>query len=261
MVEKKNNAWQPWLLFLISAALFTVGWLMKSFPIFIFFAFAPLFTIADQAKENDDFWVHTEFILLALFTAFFASSAFNSNHLIAAIVQAIAFTVAFLGYSFAYSSLGSRLGKFTIVFFWLGLEYILLKLPWRNESIFLADAVALKTSWLSWTAYTGYLGASLWILCTGLFLYLAFFKDSINFTWLALTLILIIAPIVVSYFISEAGINRNEMISLYAQGSSATSRYIKQGELIPRTAGWISIVILLLAFVKTQTGKNESIIS
>ncbi len=229
---------------------------MKSFPIFIFFAFAPLFAIADQAKENDDFWVHTEFILLALFTAFFASSAFNSSHLIAAIVQAIVFTIAFLGYSFAYASLGSRLGKFTIIFFWLGLEYILLKLPWRNESIFLADAVALKTSWLDWTAHTGYLGASLWILCTGLLLYFAFFKDSINFTWLALTLILLVAPIVVSYFISEPGINRSDMISLYTQNSYAASRYSKQAELIPRTAAWISIAILLLAIVKTQTRKK-----
>ena len=229
---------------------------MKSFPIFIFFAFAPLFAIADQAKENDDFWVHTEFILLALFTAFFASSVSNSSHLIAAIIQAIVFTIAFLGYSFAYSSLGSRLGKFTIIFFWLGLEYILLKLPWRNESIFLADAVVLKTSWLHWTTYTGYLGASLWILCTGLLLYLALFKGSINFTWLGLTLALLIAPIALSYFLSEPGINRNDMISLYTQNSSIASRYSKQGELIPRTAAWISVAILLLALVKTQTRKK-----
>ncbi len=229
---------------------------MKSFPIFIFFSFAPLFAIADQAKENDDFWVHTEFILLALFTAFFASSVFNSSHLTAAIVQAILFTIAFLGYSFAYSSLGSRLGKFTIIFFWLGLEYILLKLPWRNESIFLADAIVLKTNWLHWTTYTGYLGASLWILCTGLLLYLALFKDSINFTWLGLTLALLIAPIALSYFLSEPGINRNDMISLYTQNSSIASRYSKQGELVPRTAAWISVAILLLAFVKTQTRKK-----
>jgi hypothetical protein len=256
MVKKRNNTWQPWLLFLISASLFAAGWLMKSFPIFIFFAFAPLFAVADQAKENDEFWVNTEFILLALFTAFFASSSFNSSHLVAAIVQAIAFTVAFLGYSFAYDSLGSRLGKFTIIFFWLGLEYILLKLPWRNESIFLADAIVLKTSWLHWTTYTGYLGASLWILCTSLLLYLALFKGSINFTWLGLTLALLIAPIALSYFISEPGINRNDMISLYIQNSSVASRYSKQGELIPRTAAWISVAILLLAFVKTQTRKK-----
>ncbi len=235
MVKKKNNAWQPWLLFLISAALFIAGWLMKSFPIFIFFAFAPLFAVADQAKENDEFWVNTEFILLA---------------------QAIVFTVAFLAYSFAYSSLGSRLGKFTIIFFWLGLEYILLKLPWRNESIFMADAVALKTSWLHWTTYTGYLGASLWILCTGLLLYMALFKNSINLTWLGLTLALLIAPIAFSYFMSESGINRNDMISLYTQNSSVASRYTKQGELVPRTAAWISVAILLLAFVKTQTRKK-----
>jgi hypothetical protein len=109
---------------------------------------------------------------------------------------------------------------------------------------------------LGWTAHTGYLGASLWIICTGLLLYLALFKGSINFIWLGLTVALLIAPIAFSYFISESGIDRNEMISLYTQDSSVASRYSKQGELIPRTAAWISVAILLLAFVKTQTRKK-----
>jgi hypothetical protein len=85
---------------------------------------------------------------------------------------------------------------------------------------------------------------------------MALFKNSINFTWLGLTVALLIAPIAFSYFISESGINRNDMISLYTQNSSIASRYSKQGELVPRTAAWISVAILLLAFVKVQTRKK-----
>ncbi len=256
MAKKNNETLQPWLLFLISAILLSAGWMMKSFPILIFLGFAPLFAIADQAKEKDDFWINTEFILLTLFTAFFAAYVFNSNHLIAAILHAIIFTLAFLAYSFCYQSLGSRLGKFTIIFFWLGLEYVLLKLPWRNESVFLADAVALKTSWLTWTFYTGYLGASLWILCTSLLFYLAIFKGKLNIPFLVLTIICLIGPALASYFISMEGINRDQMITLYTQGKSTLGAYAKQGELIPRTAAWISVLILLLAVVKHQTKKK-----
>ncbi len=247
---------QPWLLFIISAILLSAGWLIKSFPIFIFFGFTPLFAIADQAKENDDFWINTEFILLTLFTAFFAAYIFDSNHLVAAIIHAIVFTLAFLAYSFAYQNLGSRLGKFTIIFFWLGLEYILLKLPWRNDVVFLADAVILKKNWLNWTAYTGYLGSSLWILCTSLLLYMTIFKGKLNILFLVLTIICLIGPVVVSYFISVHAVNREEMITLYTQSSAMTSAYSNHGELVPRTAAWISVLILLLAFVKTQTTKK-----
>jgi apolipoprotein N-acyltransferase len=256
MGKKNNNTLPPWLLFLSSGLLLSAGWLMKPFPIFIFFGFAPLFAIADQAKENDDFWIHTEFILLTLFTSFFAAFVFDSTHLIAAILHAIVFTFAFLAYSFSFQNLGSRLGKFTIIFFWLGIEYVLLKLPWRNDIIFLADAASLKTSWLNWTGYTGYLGATLWILCTNLLLYFAVFKGKLNLVFLVLTAICLIGPVIASYFISVPYVNRDQMITLYTQGKSTISVYSKQGELVPRTAAWISLLILLLAFVKNQTKKK-----
>ncbi len=256
MAKKNSGSLQPWMLFLISAILLTAGWLMKPFPILIFFGFAPLFAIADQAKENDDFWIHTEFILLTLFTAFFAAYAFDSHHLISAIVHSIIFALAFLAYSFSYQSLGSRLGKFTIIFFWLGIEYVLLKLPSRAETIFLADAVALKTDWLHWTNQTGYLGSSLWILTTSLLLYLAILKGPLNWVYLSLTVVALAVPVITSYFISAPPINRDQMITLYTQGSSTLNSYLKQGELVTRTSAWISVLILLLAFVKNKTKKK-----
>lgn len=256
MAKKNSESTQPWLLFLLSAILLAAGWLMKSFPVFIFFGFAPLFALADQAKVNDDFWINTEFILLTLFTAFFAAYIFNSSHLIGAIIHAIVFTLAFLAYSFAYQNLGNNLGKFILIFFWLGLEYALLKLPWRNEVIFLADAVILKKDWLNWTTYTGYLGSTLWILCTNLLLYMTIFKGKWSILCLVLTLLALLGPVVISYFISVHAVNRGEMITLYTHGNSMTTSYSKQGELIPRTAAWISVLILLIAFVKTQTKKK-----
>jgi apolipoprotein N-acyltransferase len=256
MAKESNTSLPPWALFLISAALFAAGWLMKPFPLPIFFAFAPLFAIADQARQNDDFWINTEFILLSLVSCFLAAFAFNFSHLMGAIVLAIVFTLSFVVYTFCFQQLGNRLGKFTIVFFWLATEYLLLKLPWRNESIFLADVVMLKKEWLHWTSYTGYLGGTLWILLTNLFLYMTLFKGGLNKVGLACTLITLLAPAIASYFIEAAPIARTEMIGFYQTGKSTIISYSKQGELLTRTSAWISVVIILLALVKNKTAKK-----
>ena len=128
---------------------------MKSFPILIFVALAPFFAIADQGKEGEKFWNLSELILIGLTISFFAAHLFEIQFLVAAISQSIAFTLAFIGYAFAYQSLGSRLGKFTIIIFWLGIEYVLLKMPFRNQTIFLADAVQLQPTWQRWNIHTG----------------------------------------------------------------------------------------------------------
>jgi apolipoprotein N-acyltransferase len=256
MAKKNNTTLKPWLLFLISAALLSAGWLVKSFPISIFFGIAPLFAIADQAKEGDDFWVHIEFILLALVVCFFSATTFNSSYLIVALLHAILFALAFLSYSFSYQSLGSRLGKFTIIFFWLALEYLLLKLPWGEKSIFLADAVYLKTEWLGWSSRTGYLGTSLWILCTNLLVYIAIFKEKINWYFVTLSIVCLTGPAIYSYSTSTMGISREQMISLYSIDKIEVSSYFKRGELVARTAAWISVLILLIALVRNKTKKK-----
>lgn len=261
-MAKKNNSKStslpPWMLFAISAALLTAAWLMKSFPILIFAGYAPLFAIADQSKEQDSPWSKFELILLALGISFFAATIFNSSLLIVVLAQAIVFTLCFVGYNFCYQNLGPRLGKFAIIFFWLAIEYLLLKLPWRDKTIFLTDALLLHPSWTLWNSHTGYLAASLWILLINLFIYLTFFHDqAINWYYLTVAILLTAGPIAYSYTLSSQGVNREQMIALYSgAGSELPIPYQKQGELIPRTATWISLVILLLAFVKSKTTKT-----
>ncbi|MFM8914307.1 MAG: hypothetical protein ACKOE6_15530, partial [Flammeovirgaceae bacterium] len=168
----------------------------------------------------------------------------------------IVFALAFLAYNFSHQQLGERLGKFTIIFFWLGLEYLLLKLPWRNNVVFLADVLALKPKWTQWTHYTGYLGVSLWILVTSLVFYLGLLRQGIHWYWLAAGVLLLAAPVVYSLTIHQSGVNHSQMITLYDTGQATSNRYLKEGELVSRTAAWISIVILLLALVKTKTKKK-----
>ena len=231
---------------------------MKSFPILIFGGIAPLFAISEIAKDKDP-WNHLEVILLSLVISFFCGSIFDTSQIILIIAQSILITMAFGGYAFAYQSLGSRLGKFTIIFFWLALEYLMLKLPWRNDFFFLADALQLQTDWFGWTANLGYLAISLWILVVNLIFYLAFFKStSINWVMIILSLILIAGPIIYSiYYLDTPGINRDLMIALYnGETAGLTENYKDRGELITRSATWVSLLIVLLALVKNKTKKK-----
>jgi hypothetical protein len=255
-MAKKNNHIAPWVLFIAAAGLLAAGWWMKPFPVLIVFGFAPLFALVDQVQNNDHFWTHVEFILLALVVAIFAAHHFDPNNLVAAMVQAIVFALAFLAYNFSHQQLGDRLGKFTIIFFWLALEYLMLKLPWRNNVVFLAEVMDLKPTWTQWTYYTGYLGISLWILLSGLFFYLGALRSGINWYWLGAGLLLLVGPVVYSLNVNQSTINHSQMITLYETGQTSSVRYGKEGELVSRTAAWISIVILLLALVKTKTKKK-----
>jgi apolipoprotein N-acyltransferase len=260
-MAKKNRTIfnKVWILFASATFLLSAGWLMKVFPLFIFIGIAPLFAISDIAKEKDSPWNHLEIILLALAISFFAAHAFNISLIIPVLAEAMLLTLAFAGYTFTYQNLGSRIGKFTIIFFWLGFEYLMLKLPWRNNFYFLADALALQGDWWKWNLDLGYLGISLWVLVVNLFFFLGIFKSStIKWIYLILAVLLIVIPIIYSiYYLNTPGINRTQMISLYdGSGYNLNINYTERGELITRSSAWVSVLILLSAIVKNKVKKK-----
>jgi hypothetical protein len=259
MAKKNSSVPNVWLLFGLATLLLAAAGLMKSFPVLIFAALAPLFAITDQARESTSPWNRFELILVALATGLLAAHAFNFSFTIAVMLQAILFTLTFMGYVFAYKNLGARLGKFTIIFFWLGLEYLLLKLPWNNQVIYLADVLLLKPDWYSWTIYTGYLGVTLWILLANLLFYMSLFRaPGFNVYYFVGALLLVVAPIVYSLQVENSMITYSHMMQLYgfATKGSLPENYSQRGEFIARTAAWVSVLIILLSFVKNYTRKK-----
>lgn len=246
------------VLFVGASALLTAGWLMRSFPVFIFVGLAPLFAITDKTSEGDKFWEYTELILIALAIAFLAAHLFDFSALIGVLIQSIVLTLSFAGYTFCRQALGPRVGKFTIILFWLGFEYVFLKTNQADRVIFLADATQLKADWLKWTSFSGYLSATAWILFCNLLFYNAVLKkDKINWVMLALFLIGLGGPVVYSLTAgSHAVVSRQEMAALYAGLDTGNSVYQKRGEFIPRTAAWISVLIFTFALIKNKTEKR-----
>ncbi|HZY77981.1 MAG TPA: hypothetical protein VFE50_00565 [Cyclobacteriaceae bacterium] len=153
-------------------------------------------------------------------------------------------------------ALTGKVNKLSLIFFWLALEYLELKFFADKHVFFLADAVYEKTEWLRWTNWTGYLGASLWILLANYFLYLGLLQNGLRVPYLVVFLIVIVGPILYSYTLQSDYVARLNMLLLYMNGPTSTEGYNARGEWIPRTAAWISVLILISAVVRNNIRKK-----
>ncbi|MDZ4716610.1 MAG: hypothetical protein SH819_14185 [Cytophagales bacterium] len=255
-MAKRNNI-NPILLVAASCLLLTAGWLMGPFPILIFLGLAPLFALTDRKDSHGTVWEKAEYILLILAISLVTYSIFHSRSVVVSLVSAIALTVAFVAHTWAAQTLGKRSGKVTILLFWLAMEYLFLKIH-PDGGIFLADSLRLQPSWTRWNIHTGYLGGSLWVLLVNWILYQTFLTGGvIRWPWLLAALLLLAGPILYSLQLDSAPVTRTDMVNLYtAVPIQSDVSYLARGEFVVRTAAWISTLILLFTFVKSQTKKR-----
>ncbi|MEQ8423870.1 MAG: hypothetical protein RIA63_04110, partial [Cyclobacteriaceae bacterium] len=197
----KKNSITTLILFIGGTILFGLSWLMPSFPLLAFIGFAPFVAIAVNNRKEKSMWSSLELVLAGLSLSFFAARFFDFDQLTFVILQAILFTLTFLGYTFVRKSLGQKVSVITLPLFWLAMEYILLK--WYPLPVlFLADLFTLKPQWIRWTSFTGYLGASLWILASNILLYLAVLTEKkVNWLFIILFFLSVVGPIGYSYAI------------------------------------------------------------
>jgi len=254
---RKHKAFPPLALAAAGALLLTGGWLMGQFPLLIFLGLAPLFALAKPADKADSVFEKMELVLLVLAIALMTRALLIHTSLVIAIVMAIGFTLACVLHAWTQQILGSRAGPLTLIFSWLGIEYLALKfIP--GEGTYLADALGLMDNWTRWTIHTGYLGISLWVLMVNYCFYLAFLQDqSLRSGWLASGVLLLIGPVAYSYSLSSPPITREIMINLYGNVSpEGDVVYLARGEWVVRTAAWISTLIILFTIVRHQTRKK-----
>lgn len=126
-----------------------------------------------------------------------------------------------------------RLGKLPLILFWLMIEYLALSV---NGDLSLSNAFAEKNEWVRWTKYTGFSGASLWVLLANLFLYFGLFR---KWPYTVVFVIVIVGPIFYSYTLPSETVTETE-----------------NGEWVARTAAWISVLVLLSAVVKELIRKK-----
>jgi apolipoprotein N-acyltransferase len=241
----------------IASVLVAAAWLMKSFPVLIFIAYAPLLVIADRADSKKPAWEHFEWVLIPLTISFLSVFWLDTGKIYLAFVQGIMATLVFILFNFSKEVLGPRLGMVTLILYWLAMEYLLLLLPWRDHFVFMADALQLWPAWTTWTMDTGYLGITAWILVCNFLIYLAWNQnDRIQITWLVLALLLIGIPIAWSYYQPLENITRADMINWYSEIRVPSEVYQQRGEFVVRTAAWVSVLIVLVSMVRNKVRKK-----
>lgn len=247
---EKTERINRWLLFLAGTILLSLAFLMKLFPVFIFFGLAPLFALSAQASE-DTIWENTELILLSLAIGFFCSEFFEVTTLPKSTALAVIFSIPFLLFAFVRQNLGRLTGTMLIIFFWLSLEYLMLKTGLPRMPLFLADTLISNPKWATWTAETGYLGISLWILTSNWIFSLGLKAGGIKWFWILAGILITVVPIGYSFYLPGEMIDRDFMLNVYKGTATIEDQlYFERGEWIARTAAWISVLIVLVAAVR-----------
>jgi hypothetical protein len=250
----------PYILFAASVTTtfisiaFRVEWLA-------FFSLAPLFAISD-IPVRETAWRRLGLIALALAIIFWSERYFYSHAVPYSLGAAITIAFCFWIQNFARKALGNRTGKILIVFLWLAIEYVVLKMRIAENFVFVADLGMNDPEWTSWTVSTGYLGGSFWLLFTNLNFYHAFLKGRFSVVFLFVFLVIVIAPLIISMLSSDyTTLTKGDMIWLYENNDvlakdGRLAMYLSVGEWIPRTAAWVSALVLLYVAVKSKTTKK-----
>lgn len=252
------------LLFLISAAAFAGALFTQIFPLLSFVAIAPMLSLMDSSQEEEEnaempVLEHTEWILAALAIGFVLRSVFQSDAIFHAAVWSVSFAFVFVMFGIVRRQLGKLTGVLPLALFWLALEYIFLKLQWPGNGWFLADLLSKRPEWTAWMASQGYLAASVWLLVTNLLAWGAFFRGKVNVPMLMAFIAAVGVPIILSYMQApfDNAISRGEMMSYYAGETSPAGDYGQRGEWLGRTSAWVSVLVLLFAFVRRKTNKKK----
>jgi len=245
---------QPFILFLSGIFLVLVSILWQSFPLLIFIALAPLFALLDFTWSSKRLYFITAVSLIGLLSELILYR-FELNTPVLLYIFLVSGLFSF--YAVAQVLTLNKLNKFALVILFIAMEYLLLTLLIQTDPVYLADILSQKSNWTRWNNATGYLGATLWILCTNLIFYQALLKSrDTNMFLTLLGLLGIVLPILYSLSLDHNAVTKAEVINFYT-GNPAKSdnAYTLQGELISRTGAWVSILIIIFTLVRIKTKK------
>ena len=214
MIAFQNSIRRPFVLFTAGIALLITAIFWKSFPVFVFVAFAPLFALLDVSWPS-----RSIYFIIAASVVGVLSELFLYNVDLNTPVLLYIFLVAGLFATFisAQQLTQNRLNKFTLLIVFMAMEYLLVKLMVQTNPVFLADILRDKSDWIRWNIFTGYQGISFWILTTNLLFYQAIFKSrQVNLFLCLVGLCSIALPILYSHNLENNAITKKEVLDFYS---------------------------------------------
>ncbi len=179
MENQHKPLYIPFLLSMLSALLLWLGWVAGGF--FLFVAFLPLLEIEVLYRPSQvlrgkwivwaftfiAFWLGNILLCLWLFAASFLGA------MLFTLLNALMMTLPFVLFRLTKSNINDAYGYFSLILYWLSMEYLQLHLPFGGSALVLGNAFATMPDWVQWYEFTGVLGGSLWVLLINVCLYLA----------------------------------------------------------------------------------------
>lgn len=241
----------------MSAAFFVGAGFIPQFPFFIFAALAPLFLLFEHGRKENAALPHLFgrifIVLLVSFLAWNTKYTFLTwMDWMVPLIHALAITLAFVVFHFTDKHAKNRLGVFTLIIYWLAMEFLLLQGHPAFARFFLASAFDQYPGLIGWNAYTGFLGVSLWILIVNVLLFYSVFAEDRLFkgkiSWPGLAGSLLLGCLPVFFGADTIAIVREDLVT----GDAMSKQLAGSGEYIGKTAVWVAVLLLLYSFVRRE---------
>ena len=195
----KNN----WVLALLSGVLLAVSWPNSPFTFLIFFSFVPLFILEKRNRQNGRGYFFPQlllaFLIWNLLTTWWIWHASPVGAILAILLNAAIMTLPWLMFSFTGKIFGDKLAYLSLIFYWLGFEYLHFNWDIAWPWLCLGNVFAGFHKWVQWYEFTGASGGSLWVLALNIFIFRAIFLQEKRFFTNAM--FVFILPLVLSFLI------------------------------------------------------------
>ena len=181
------------LLALLSGVLLALSWPAMGFLPLIFIAFIPLFILEQDARKSKQvFWgSFLAFFLFNAITTYWIFHATPFGAFVAFLVNASLMATAFWLFHKVKKALSNRLGYFSFIVLWIGMEYLHLNWDLSWPWLTLGNVFATFPLAVQWYEFTGFLGGSFWVVSMNLLLFRVYQKGGKKVILLSILVMLI----------------------------------------------------------------------
>jgi len=194
---------------LLSGILLSLPWYPVYPGVFLVFALVPLFYVENFFLRNKAYFpIHTAylhftltFFIWQLLSFWWISNVTTIGALFLIMFNSLCYATVFVMAHLVGRVLGPRLGRLSLLVFWLSFEYLSLHADFAIPWLVLGNGMADNHKLIQWYEYTGVLGGSLWILYANfllwdvIFLFRKAHPRRIILKAISLTLLIVLPPL------------------------------------------------------------------
>lgn len=212
----KNKRLTIFILSVISGLMLGMSWPVNGIVFLVFLGFIPLLYIEDyfyrlKKGEGKQLFLYTypAFFIWNFYTTWWVYKASFFGGAAAIICNAFFMSMVFQVFHFTRVKKGNITGFASLIFYWIGFEYLHLNWDLSWPWLTLGNAFSNTTGWIQWYEYTGVFGGSLWILSVNIFIFHFIqyvynsgkIKDKQAYLKILIPALLILVPILISRYI------------------------------------------------------------